>query len=190
MAKINLLPWREELRQKKQQDFVAGIGLAVAATCLLFSLGYFYIESMKSHQQRRNKIVEDEILIVDQKITEIKDIEQKKNQLLTKIDVIQQLQESRPQIVHLFDELSKSTPEGIFLTKFVQTGKDLALTGNATSNARVSAFMRGIDTSLWLDSSELKEIQGKGKEKNAQFNKFSMLAKQKGSKSIRQGGKK
>ena len=59
MAKINLLPWRDELRQKKQQDFVAGIGLAVTATCLLFSLGYLYVENMKEHQQRRNKMVED-----------------------------------------------------------------------------------------------------------------------------------
>lgn len=190
MAKINLLPWRDELRQQKQQDFVASIGLAVVVTCLIFSLGYMYIENMKEHQQRRNKMVEDEIVLVDQKIKEIKDIEQKKNQLLTKIEVIQQLQESRPQIVHLFEELSISTPEGIFLNKFVQTGKDLAFTGSAKSNARVSAYMRGIDKSLWLESPELKEIQGKDKKKNGQYNKFSMLAKQKGTERIEQGGKK
>lgn len=190
MAKINLLPWRDELRQQKQQDFIAKLGLVVVMTCLVFSLGYFYIESMKSHQQRRNKIIETEIEIVDKKIKEIKDIELKKSQLLIKIDVIRELQESRPQIVHLFDELSKSTPEGIFLTKFVQTGKNLALTGSALSNARVSAYMRGIDKSLWLDAPELKEIQGKNQEKNDKYNKFSMFAKQKGSELTKQGGKK
>ncbi|MCK5830202.1 MAG: PilN domain-containing protein [Methylococcales bacterium] len=190
MAKINLLPWRDGLRQQKQKDFVTSIGLAVVVTCLLFSLGYLYIENMKEHQQRRNKMVKDEILIVDKKITEIKDIEQKKSQLLTKIEVIQQLQESRPQIVHLFEELSISTPEGVFLNKFVQTGKDLAFTGSAKSNARVSAYMRGIDNSLWLESPLLKEIKGKNKEKNGQYNKFSMLAKQKGSQPVKSSGKK
>ena len=90
----------------------------------------------------------------------------------------------------MFEELSISTPEGIFLNKFVQTGKDLAFTGSAKSNARVSAYMRGIDKSLWLESPELKEIQGKDKKKNGQYNKFSMLAKQKGTERIEQGGKK
>ncbi len=190
MARINLLPWRDELRKKKQQDFVASIGLGALVTCLFFSLSYFYIEGLKDHQKRRNKLLEDEILVVDQKINEIKDIEGKKNKLLTKIEVIQKLQESRPQIVHLFDELARRTPDGVFLTRFNQTGKTLSFTGSAQSNARVSAYMRGIESSKWLEAPELQEIQGKGRVKNGQLNNFSMLAKQAVDYSEEQGGKK
>lgn len=178
MAKINLLPWREELREQKQRDFIATIGLGVAVTCFLFLLGYMQIEALKEHQMNRNQLLKNEIIIVDKKIEEIKDIEAKKSKLLTKIDVIQELQESRPQIVHLFDELAKSTPEGIFLTKFKQTGKDLALDGKAQSNARVSAYMRGIDVSPWLESPLLQVIKSKNKLKSGELNDFSMHAKQ------------
>lgn len=186
MSKINLLPWREEFRQKKQQNFVAALVSAVVVTCLLFAFSYFYIEGLKDHQQRRNKIVQDEIKVVDRVIVEIKDIEHKKDQLLTKIDVIQELQESRSQIVHLFDELSQRTPEGVFLTKFTQTGKNLALKGSAKTNARVSAYMRGIESSLWLDNPMLKEIKGKEKANSGQNNNFLMHARQTKSQAIKQ----
>ena len=179
MSRINLLPWREEARQKKQRDFVTALLSGLVVTCLLFAFGYFHIESLKEHQQRRNQIIQDEIAIVDRLITEIKDIEQKKDQLLTKIDVIQQLQESRSQIVHLFDELSQRTPEGVYLTKFVQTGKKLVLTGSAKTNARISAYMRGVERSRWLEKPMVKEIKGKGKSNNDQNNNFIMHAKQK-----------
>jgi type IV pilus assembly protein PilN len=192
MAKINLLPWRDELRKKKQKDFVSLIGLGALVTGLMFSLSYFHIEGLKGYQQSRNKFLEDEIKIVDKKIKEIKDIESKKNLLLTKIEVIQELQESRPQIVHLFDELARTTPEGVYLTNFSQTGKTLAMNGHAQSNARVSAYMRGIENSAWLNEPILQEIQGKGrgKTKNGQLNEFSMLAKQSVESAEKQKGKK
>jgi len=190
MATINLLPWREELRKQQQQDFVSAIGAGVVVTCILFALVYFYIEGIKEYQQMRNQLIKDEIRMVDRKLKEIKDIEAKKNQLLTKIEVIQELQESRPQIVHLFDELPKSTPEGIFLTKFKQTGKTLTLSGKAQSNARVSAYMRGIDRSEWLESPVLQVIKGKGRVQSGQLNDFSMLAKQGVKKSTEQEDKK
>ena len=178
MAKINLLPWREELRQQKQQDFVVAIVAGVFVTCVIFVFVYLYIEEMKDYQQSRNAILESEIKVVNRKIKEIKDTESKKNQLLTKIEVIQALQESRPQIVHLFDELAKSTPEGVFLTKFKQSGKSLTFTGKAQSNARVSAYMRGVDKSPWLESPVLQVIKGQGKVTSGQLNDFSMVAKQ------------
>ncbi len=178
MAKINLLPWREELRKQKQQDFIAAIGAGVAFTSLLFFLVYLQIEGMKEYQQKRNSILSEEIRLVDKKIHEIRDIESVKKQLLTKIEVIQNLQESRPQIVHLFDEMAKSTPDGVFLTNFKQTGNALSVKGKAQSNARVSAYMRGIDASPWLESPLLQVIQGQGRLKNGQLSDFSMLAKQ------------
>jgi len=177
MAKINLLPWREELRKKKQQDFLASIGAGVLMTALVLLLVYLHIEGLKDYQGRRNKLIKDEIAILDKKIDEIKDIEEKKNKLLTKIDVIQKLQESRPEVVHLFEELAKTTPDGVYLTKFIQVGTNLTVDGKAESNARVSAFMRAIDSSLWLHSPVLGVIKGQGKNSGA-MNDFSMTAKQ------------
>lgn len=177
MARINLLPWREELRKKKQQDFLAGIGAGFLVTGLILVLVYLHVESLKEYQNRRNQLLKDEITILDKKIAEIKDIEDKKAKLLTKIDVIQKLQQSRPEIVHLFDELAKTTPEGVYLTKFIQVGVNLTLDGKAESNARVSTFMRAIDASGWLNSPELSVIKGQGKN-SGEMNDFSMMAKQ------------
>jgi type IV pilus assembly protein PilN len=178
MAKINLLPWREALRQQKKQDFVAAIGAGVSVSLLLFGLVYLHIEGLKAYQEQRNSILDVQIKLVNQKIKEIKDIEEKKNKLLTKIEVIQTLQESRPQIVHLFDELPKSTPDGIFLSKFKQTANNLAFSGKAQSNARVSAYMRGIEASPWLEAPVLEVIKGDGKTTSGSLNDFSMRAKQ------------
>ena len=177
MAKINLLPWREELRKKKQQDFVAGIGAGILATVLILILVYMHIEGMKEYQNRRNQILKDEIVVLDKKIKEIKDIEDKKNRLLTKIDVIQKLQESRPEIVHLFDELTRVAPEGVYLTKLKQIGTSLNMDGKAESNARVSALMRAIDASQWLNTPVLGVIKGQGKNTGV-LNDFSLTAKQ------------
>ncbi|MFW5442891.1 MAG: PilN domain-containing protein [Methylococcaceae bacterium] len=178
MARINLLPWREELRKQRQLDFMIAIGIGVAVTCFLFVLVYLQIEGMKEYQQRRNSLLQGEIRLVDKKIKEIRDIEAKKSQLLTKIEVIQQLQESRPQIVHLFDELATSTPEGIYLSNFKQTGNALMFKGKAQSNARVSAYMRAVEASPWLDAPVLQVITGKGRLKDGQLSDFSMQAKQ------------
>ncbi|MEO1926643.1 MAG: PilN domain-containing protein [Gammaproteobacteria bacterium] len=178
MAKINLLPWREELRQQKKQDFIVAIGGGVIVTLVLFVLIYWEIEGMKKYQQRRNAMLDVQIELVNAKIKEIKEIEEKKQKLLTKIEVIQSLQESRPQIVHLFDELPKRTPDGIFLSKFKQTGKSLSFSGKAQSNARISAFMRGIDDSFWLGSPVLEVIKGQGKSVAGSLSDFTMQAKQ------------
>ncbi len=178
MAKINLLPWREELRQQKQQEFLTGVGLAALLTAAILFAVHMHIESMRTYQNSRNSLLKSEIAVLDKKIKEIKDIESKKNKLLTKIDVIQKLQESRPQIVHLFDELPKSTPEGIYLTKFKQAGDKLTMIGMAQSNARVSAYMRAIEASPWLEEPKLSIIKSKGKRNSIHSQDFTMLAKQ------------
>ncbi len=159
MAKINLLPWREELRAQKKKDFIAAIGVAVLFTILIFAGVHMYIEGLKAYQERRNKLIQDEIALLDKKIVQIKTIEEQKAKLLTKIDLIQKLQESRPEIVHLFDELPRVTPDGVFLTKFTQVGSDLTFEGKSQSNARVSAFMRAIEASAWLKVPSLSVIQ-------------------------------
>ena len=190
MAKINLLPWRQKLRKQQQQDFLLSIGMGVIATCFIFGFVFLHIEGKKNYQKVRNQMIEDEIQIVERRIKEIDDIESKKNQLYTKIDLIQKLQESRPEIVHLFDELSKRTPEGIFLTKFKQAGSELVLTGKAQSNARVSAYMRGVEASPWLQTPVLQIIQGKGTGSSGDLSDFSMRAKQGVNKAEDQENKK
>ena len=195
MAKINLLPWREELRAQKKKDFIAAIGVAVLFTILIFAGVHMYIEGLKAYQERRNKLIQDEIALLDKKIVQIKTIEEQKAKLLTKIDLIQKLQESRPEIVHLFDELPRVTPDGVFLTKFTQVGSDLTFEGKSQSNARVSAFMRAIEASAWLKVPSLSVIQSETTTKTTtnpeKLSDFTMHAKQ-GSQNtpVAAGGKK
>jgi type IV pilus assembly protein PilN len=178
MARINLLPWREELRKQQQQDFMSAIFLAVLVVVIILAGAHMYLEGLRVYQVERNKILQEEIVIVDKKIKEIKDIEQKKNKLLTKIEVIQKLQESRPEVVHLFEEIAQSAPEGIVISNFKQSGKGLTFTGKAQSNARVSAYMRAIDKSEWLKTPILNIIQAKDKSSRGKQSDFTMKAVQ------------
>ena len=182
MAKINLLPWREELRKQKQKDFYNALVLSVLVGFIILGLVHTYVEGLKAHQEQRNQILQNEITLLDQKISDIKDIEEKKSKLLAKIDLIQKLQESRPEIVHLFDEIPKATPDGVFLKKFTQNGTHLTFEGKSQSNARISAFMRAIEASPWLQTPTLNVIQSPGsqtQDKNDdQLSDFTLHAKQ------------
>ena len=183
MAKINLLPWREELRKKKQKAFLNAIVLSILAGFIILGLVHTKIEGLKAYQEQRNQILQNEIALLDKKIVAIKDIEEKKSKLLAKIDLIQKLQESRPEIVHLFDEIAKTTPDGIYLTKFTQTGSELIFEGKSQSNARISAFMRAIESSTWLQTPTLNVIQSPDKQTPdktdiEQLSDFTLHAKQ------------
>lgn len=191
MVKINLLPWREELRQQKQRDFLTVIALSVALVLSAMAAVHLHIEGLKDYQNNRNRLLQNEIDIVDKKIQEIKEIETKKDKLLVKIALIQNLQESRPQSVHLFDELARRLPEGVFLTQFKQTGKELVLEGKAQSNARVSAFMREVENSAWLTAPRLSIIKGHDKTDPKEFlslSDFTLLMRQKLSDGDTQAG--
>lgn len=176
MARINLLPWREELRQKKKKEFLSLLGLGALAAVLLLGLVHMYIAGLQEHQNERNAILQKEISILDGKIVEVKKIGEMKSKLLSKIEVVQRLQESRPEIVHLFDEIPRVTPDGVFLNKFSQLGNDLTFEGKTQSNARVSAFMRSIEASSWLKSPKLDVIQSPDKSNGEQTSDFIMRA--------------
>ncbi len=187
MTKINLLPWREERRKQKQKEFINAMELSALIGVLIVGLIHSSIEGLKAYQGQRNQLLQSEIIILDKKIIEIKDIEAKKKQLQAKINLIQQLQESRPEAVHLLDEIPKITPDGIFLTKFTQTGSDLNFEGKSDSNARISAFMRAIEASLWLQKPTLSVIKLPDKSSNnktdteplSDFNLHALQGKQK-----------
>ncbi len=190
MARINLLPWREERRKQKKQDFLKAIGLAALLAFIILGAVHTYIDGLITYQEQRNKMLQDEIALLDIKITAIKSIEEKKSKLMSKIELIQQLQESRPEIVHLFDEIPKATPDGVYLTKFTQLGPDLTFEGKSQSNARVSAFMRAIEASHWLQKPTLEVIKTPDKANPDQLSDFTLRAKQGQPKSQAESGGK
>lgn len=163
MARINLLPWREELRKQRQREFGFMVAGALFVTLLLGFYVHLHISGMIDHQKARNGFLKKEIALMDQKIKEIKDLEKTKAKLLARINIIQELQSSRPEIVHLFDELVTRTPDGSYLTEVKQKGKSVTINGRAQSNARVSSYMRNVDDSQWLGSPALQVIENKNK---------------------------
>ncbi|RKT44065.1 PilN domain-containing protein [Thiocapsa rosea] len=161
MTRINLLPWREEARQRRRKEFAAAGGLALVFTLLLAVLVHLQIEGRIGDQLARNQLMEGEIAQLDRQIKEIQDLEKIKADLLSRMEIIQQLQESRPEIVRLFDELVVAIPEGVYLTKLEQNGRAVVVEGRAQSNARVSAFMRSIEASQWIGKPRLLLIEDK-----------------------------
>jgi len=177
MARINLLPWRESLRKQRQREFGVAVGGMAIITVLLLFAGHIHIAGMIDHQNSRNSFLKKEIAAVESKIKEIKNLESTKAKLLARMEVIQELQSSRPGVVHLFDELVKTVPEGAFLTKVEQSGKAIRIDGRAQSNARVSAYMRKIEASEWLGKPRLLVVETKDKTGTG-LNHFSLSAQQ------------
>jgi type IV pilus assembly protein PilN len=161
MAKINLLPWREERRKLRQKDFYGMLGLAALAGVLVSFLIVSYYSGRISSQNSRNQYLHEEIAKVDSQIKAIKELDQKKNRLLARKEVIEQLQASRSQMVHLFDSLVRTIPDGVTLSAIKQEGDILTLTGRSQSNARVSTYMRNLEGSGWMSKPDLNIIEAK-----------------------------
>ena len=159
MAHINLLPWREELRKQKQKEFAFTAGGAVVVAGLIVLLGHFHVDGLIDNQNMRNSFLETEIASLNKRIGRIKELEAMKENLLARMNVIQELQRSRPESVHLMDELVRTLPDGVYLKSFRQAAKKLTMTGVAQSNARVSDYMRNIDANDWLTAPRLELIQ-------------------------------
>jgi len=159
VANINLLPWREELRRRRQKDFLTFVIVAVVAMLGVVGVVHWEINNRIDFQQARNGYLKEEIAVLDTKIKQIKDIEKEKQDLLARMEIIEALQTSRPEIVHLMDELVRTLPEGVYYTDVKQIGRNLDLQGVAQSNARVSSLMRNVDKSDWLERPNLVEIR-------------------------------
>ena len=168
MPRINLLPWREELRNQRNKDFgVAAVVVAVMMGCIVGVVHFYYVQEIE-FQQRRNALLVSETAKLDKKIKEIRNIEGEKARLLARMQIIQQLQTSRPEIVHLLDEFVTTLPEGVYYTSVQQKGRVLSMQGVAQSNARVSSLMRQLDASDYLENPTLVQITaGVGKRKGA-----------------------
>jgi type IV pilus assembly protein PilN len=159
MPNINLLPWRAELRTKRRNQFFIGLGASVGAAALAVLASNFVMEGIISNQNGRNDLLKTEIAALDKRIAEILDLEAKKERLLARMEIIEQLQRSRPEIVHVFDELVRTLPDGVRLVSIKQSASRLEIKGDAESNTRVSAFMRNIDKSKWLTQPDLQVVE-------------------------------
>ena len=172
MPRINLLPWREELRQKRKKEFLmAALGAVLMGAALTFGTKVFY-QGMISNQQDRNNLLRAEIALLDQQIAEINELDAQKSRLLARMDIIERLQRSRPEAVHLMDELVEIVPEGTYLTEVTQQGNRIEIAGSAQSQTRISTLMRNIDdVSAWLADSGVLVIEtaGSGPTRDSQF---------------------
>jgi len=159
MPSINLLPWREAERQKRQRDFGIAMGGAVIAAVAVVMLTMLAYSQMIAGQKARNDRLTAEIVELEKSIEEIDGLERQKERLLARMEIIEELQKSRPEIVHLFDELARQLPEGVYLTGMKQTGSRVEIRGVAQSSTRVSALMRQIDASEWLGDPEVERVE-------------------------------
>jgi type IV pilus assembly protein PilN len=161
MPRINLLPWRAEQRRERKLHFMVALGGATVVALALAVIAYLMMGSMISGQQRRNELLRVEIKHVDKEIEEINSLENTKQKFIARMEIIEKLQRSRPEIVHVFDEIVRTLPDGTYLTEVKQNDKHLKFEGVAQSSTRVSAFMRNIDSSEWLRNPELEVVETK-----------------------------
>jgi type IV pilus assembly protein PilN len=162
MPRINLIPWREAERKRKRQEFgVGAVAALILAGVLAFAVN-LQMQGAISYQNERNQFLKDEIAKLDKQIAEIQQLDQQKQRLLARMQVIEQLERSRPEVVHLFDQLVRTLPEGVFLTAVKQNDRRVQLRGIAQSSTRVSSYMRNIDASEWLTDPSLDILENKG----------------------------
>ena len=166
MARINLLPWRAERRKQREREFYTMLGFAALAGVLLSLLIWFYFDRQVSGQQDRNAFLTAEIEKVKAQNREIEELDKKKDRLLARKRVIEELQANRSQMVHLFDSLVRTIPDGVVLASLKQEGDVLTLEGRSQSNARVSTYMRNLESSGWMTNPDLSIIEAKAQEKD------------------------
>ena len=166
MTRINLLPWRAELRRQQRIEF-----MAITVVCALFTLGGVFgvnlmLEEDLAYQQQRNEFLRTETGKIERQIKEIKELEQERERLISRMRAIETLQSSRPAIVHVLDDIVTTLPDGVLLTEIQQKGDTFEISGIAQSNARVSSFMRNIERSEWLKEPKLEVIETTGKDQS------------------------
>lgn len=170
MATINLRPWREELRQEKQKEYVSVLALvAIVAAAIWWFISGAYGSAIDS-QRERNNYLDVQSSALDKKIKEIKELRTKKDELLDRMQLIQDLQGNRPVIVRVFDEMARVMPEELFFKDIQVQGKEFSITGRAASNDQISTLMRNFDKSAWFQNPNLYDV----KANKGGYNSFSM----------------
>jgi type IV pilus assembly protein PilN len=159
MPRINLLPWREAQRKERKLAFLVALGVAALAAGVTAFAAFLLYGSMIEAQEHRNNSLRAAIKTLDKEIEEINSLESAKQKFIARMEIIEKLQRSRPEIVHVFDEIVRTLPEGVYLTSVKQNGMKLKFEGIAQSSTRVSSFMRNLDGSQWLRNPGLEVVQ-------------------------------
>jgi type IV pilus assembly protein PilN len=159
MPRINLLPWREQQRNERKKAFGVGMVAALVGAAAVAGAGYLVMGAMVDSQDQRNNLLRGEIKVLDKQIEQINSLEAQKQQFIARMQIIEKLQRSRPEIVHVFDTFVKTIPDGTYLTSLKQTDQKFEIKGVAQSSTRVSSFMRAISASEWLKDPELDVVQ-------------------------------
>lgn len=178
MARINLLPWREQLREERKKEFLVVLGLIVVAAFLLVFLGDRHLNGKIDHQNARNQLLRSEISVLDKRIAEIAELQARRTQLLDRMKIIQDLQGNRPIIVRIFDELARTLPDGVHFTSASMQGPNISIRGGAESNSRVSNLMRQMDGSDWLATPNLTAVRAVTQGGLDQANEFELTVRQ------------
>jgi len=177
MIRINLLPHRELARAARRRQLNVLLGIAVVAGVLTVVLGHSVIAARQSTQEARNAYLEQEIAKLDVQITEIKKIREQTQALLERKQVVETLQSNRTEVVHLFDQMIRLLPDGLYLKSFRQAGNVITISGYTQSSARVSTLMRNLDNSPFFESASLVEIKA-ATVNNLRANEFVLSVKQ------------
>ena len=177
VTQINLLPWREEMRQEQKKQFAVMAVMMCLLAAAIVGLIHFQMQAKIDYQLSRNRFMLKEIEKVDEEIKEISELQKVRRSLVERMEVIQDLQGSRPSIVHLFAEIVSTVPNGVYLQSLAQTGSNLLINGEAESNARVSTYMRNLQASEWLKDPNLTIIEIEDKTVN-RISTFTLTVKQ------------
>ncbi|HLP98071.1 MAG TPA: PilN domain-containing protein [Sideroxyarcus sp.] len=158
MIRVNLLPHRAEKRKARQLQFIVLSAISLVLGAVLVGFVHVAISTQISYQERRNAYLKQEIAVLDKQIEEIKKLREQTQSLLARKTVVENLQSTRSDVVHLLDQMLRILPDGVYLKSVKQTGYKISMVGYAQSSARVSTLMRSIEDSPWLDSPLLIEV--------------------------------
>lgn len=158
MAKINLLPWRQALRKQKQQEFIVLIGAVIAIGVVLVLFGHSVLQTQISDQEERNTYIKGEISNLDKQIKEIDELQKRRDELMSRMKIIQDLQGRRPVVVRVFDEFVRALPDGVYFKTLERVGDTFKITGVAESKNEVSSLMRNLDASPWFKNPMLSGV--------------------------------
>jgi len=174
MIRVNLLPHRAEKRRARYIQFIALSGISALLGSFVVGVVQVGIGTQIDYQQNRNKFLKNEIALLDKQIAEINSLRAQTQSLLARKSVVENLQSTRSDVVHLLDQMLRILPEGVYLKDLKQTGNKIDVVGYAQSNARVSTLLRAIDDSRWLDTPNLIEIKSTKTKKGGELNEFRM----------------
>jgi type IV pilus assembly protein PilN len=178
MARINLLPWREQLREERKQQFLVSMAGVFVLACALVFLGDQYLNAEIDNQTARNEFLKKEISVLDARIKEISELKTRRQQLLERMKIIQDLQGNRSIIARVFDQLVRTLPDGVYFSSLKMAGHNIDIHGAAESNNRVSSLMRNLAGSEWLASPNLSEVKATSSGGVDQANEFTLSVQQ------------